>query len=362
MTESLFRARQVAQITTFLLAGLAALGALLLGGQASAQYNFCNKTSYAMSAAVGYVEEDSLVTRGWWRLRAGECKRVLSDKIEPGPYFVYAEAIPGHQGPLRTWSGRTPLCVQNDGLFTLRDQEVCGEDPRRQREFMQVDVPEDSGGSWTTEFADEKNFTVFMAEIAGVQRLLNDIGVIDGGIDGSLGRNTKNAIARYARQKGLGNSSTINDALIDSLITEANQLDSRLGFFFCNSTMLPVWAAIAQPKGEEQSYISSGWWRLESQECAKVRRGSISGENFYVYGMMEAESRTVPLAGGDTEFCVTSVQFEAESDVACDENGFDTASFRRVTVGDQKAFTFQFTPELFNPDFADRVRAEADEQ
>lgn len=342
-----------------LLAGAVTLGA---GGKAAAQYNFCNKTSYALAAAVGYVEGDSLVTRGWWRLRAGECKRVLSEKIEPGRYFVYAEAIEGHKGPLRTWSGRTPLCVQNDSLFTLRDQDVCAEDPRRQREFLPVDVTEQGDGTWTTEFSDEHNFTSFMAEIAGVQRLLNDIGIYDGRIDGSLGQNTKTAIARYASQKGLGSSSTINDTLIDALITDANQADSRLGFFFCNATMLPVWAAIAQPGEENDAYTSSGWWKLESQECAKVRRGSLAGESFYVYGVMEAESRSVPLAGGDTEFCIASVQFEADSNAVCEESGFDTASFRRVDVGDRKAFTFKFTPELFNPDYAERVRAEADDQ
>ncbi|MEM9233728.1 MAG: DUF1036 domain-containing protein [Pseudomonadota bacterium] len=347
----------MALLAALMLSGMAWLG----GGSASAQYDFCNKTSYALSAAVGYVDGESLVTRGWWRLRAGECKRVLSEKVQPGRYFVYAEAIPGHQGELKTWSGRTPLCVQNDSLFTLRDQDECGEDPRRQREFHPVDVTEEDGGTQTTEFTDENNFTVFMAEIAGVQRLLKDIGVYDGRIDGSLGRNTKAALARYSSQKGLGNSSTINDTIIDSLITEANQADARQGFFFCNSTMLPVWAAIAQPKGEENTYISSGWWRLESQECAKVRRGNLAGEDFYVYGLMEAESRSVPLAGGDTDFCVSSVQFEAEADVPCEEAGFDTASFRRVNVGSDKAHTFQFTPELFNPDFADRVRAETEQ-
>ena len=54
------------------------------GGVASAQYTFCNKTSYALSAAVGYVDDEDLVTRGWWRLRAGECKRVLSDTVRAG--------------------------------------------------------------------------------------------------------------------------------------------------------------------------------------------------------------------------------------------------------------------------------------
>ncbi len=331
------------------------IGAMAFPGSAKAQYTFCNKTSYALSAAVGYIDSESLVTRGWWRLRAGECKRVLSDPVQPGRYFVYAEAIPGHLGDLRTWSGKTPLCVQNDSLFTLRDQDECGDDPRRQRQFLPVTVPDGGDGTWTTEFSDESNYTVFAAEVAGVQRLLKDISAFNGKIDGQMGRGTRDALRRYQRTKGITTSGSITDAVIDALISDANKADAQRGFFFCNDTMLPVWAAFAQPLGEDKDYRSSGWWRLESQDCAKVLRGSLEAEtSYYIYGVMEAESRSVPLAGGDTEFCVSSVQFDAEADLPCTDAGYEAANFRRVDVGTDKAWTFQFTPELFNPDLAGR--------
>ena len=325
-------------------------------GSARAEYTFCNKSSYALSASLGYVDEGRLVTRGWWRLRAGECKRVLSDRVRAGRYFVYAEAVPGHRGPLRTWSGETPLCVQNDSLFTLRDQDVCTEDPRRQRDFFAVDIAEGTDGTYTTDFVDENNFTVFSAEVAGVQRLLADVGYDVGQVDGSLGATTKAALRQYRRQKGLGDSGIVNDTVIDALIADANGRDAQTGFFFCNATMLPVWAAFAQPEAteEEESYRSSGWWRLGSQECAKVRRGTLTDDAYYVYGVMEAEGRSLPLAGGDTEFCVATVQFDASSDTACGEAGYEAASFRRVETDGEAAWTFQFTPEQFNPDLAGR--------
>ncbi len=327
----------------------------LLGGTASAEYSFCNKSSYALSAALGYVDEGRLITRGWWRLRAGECKRVMTEPVRPGRYFVYAEAIPGHKGPLRTWSGDTPLCVQNDSLFTLRDQDVCSDDPRRQRDFFAVDVAEaDSDGSWTTEFSDENNFTIFSAEVAGVQRLLQDVGQDAGAIDGYLGRGTRAALSAYREKKGLGSSNLVNDTVIDALIADANGRDAQLGFFFCNETLLPVWAAFAQPLDEETGYRSSGWWRLDSQQCAKVRRGALTDDAYYVYGVMEAEEASIPLAGGDTEFCVSAVQFDAGSDVACEEAGYETASFRRIEPGGESAWTFQFTPEQFNPELVGR--------
>ncbi|ADM08868.1 hypothetical protein PB2503_03967 [Parvularcula bermudensis HTCC2503] len=339
-----------------LIAGLVGflLCAPFLVSSAHAQYSFCNKTSYALSAAIGYVDDEDLVTRGWWRLRSGQCKRVLSDRVQPGRYFVYAEAIPGHRGELRTWSGETPLCVQNDSLFTLRDQNSCTSDPRRQRRFLPVDVDESTDGTKTTEFVEESNFTAFSAEVAGVQRLLKDIGLYEGLIDGSFGGETKGALTRFVRQKGLGNAGAINETVIDALMAEANSTDSNRGFVFCNATMLPVWAAFAQPDSQSEEYTSSGWWRLESQDCAKVRRGSVENENFYVYGVMEADGRSVPLAGGDTSFCISTVQFEAPGDAPCEELGYETANFRRVEATNSKAWTFQFTPELFNPALAPR--------
>lgn len=340
---------------TIRLAALAVAVLLSALGTARAEYSFCNKSSYAVFAALGYVEEGQLVTRGWWRLRAGECRRVLTEKVRPGRYFVYAEAIPGHKGSLRTWSGKTPLCVQNDSLFTLRDQEVCADDPRRQRDFAAVDVTEEDGDSYTTEFVDENNFTVFSAEVAGVQRLLEDVGMEIGPIDGALGASTKSALRDYRRKKGLGDSGIINDSVIDALIADANGRDAQLGFFFCNATMLPVWAAFAQPTGDdEEGFRSSGWWRLETEECAKVRRGALTDSTYYVYGMMEAEGRSIPLAGGDTEFCVSAVQFDAASDAACVEEGYEPAAFRRVETDGEEAWTFQFTPEQFNPDLVGR--------
>ena len=157
---------------------------------ADAKYSLCNKTSYVLSAAVGYVDGDRLATRGWWRLRPGQCKVVLTEQTNPGRYFVYAEAIPGHIGDLRTWSGDTALCVENSGFFNLRNQEVCRDDPLRQRKFFDVDVTEKAGGNWQTDFAEADNYTVYSAEVAGVQRLLSDIGKFKGRIDGAMGRET----------------------------------------------------------------------------------------------------------------------------------------------------------------------------
>ncbi|GGY46867.1 DUF1036 domain-containing protein [Parvularcula lutaonensis] len=340
---------------------LLALGAAGFGGAAKADYKLCNKTSYALSASLGFVEEENLLTRGWWRLRPGECKTVISADVQPGRYYVYAEAIPGHRGDLKTWSGETPLCVQNDSLFTLRDQSVCKEDPQRTRDFNAVDVTGEDGGNYTTDFTDENNYTTYQAQIAGVQRLLSDVGFDIGTIDGQLGATTKSALRQYRRSRGLGQDGVVDNQVIDALITEANNEDAKLGFFFCNETMLPVWAAFAQPADGSEGYRSSGWWLLDSGSCAKVRRGALTAEPYYVYGIMQAEDQELTLAGGDTQFCVAAVQFDARSDIACEESGFDTARFRRIDTGGEKAWTFVFRAEQFNQDLVQQADQPAPE-
>ncbi len=313
---------------------------------ANAKYSFCNKTSYALSAAVGYVDGDRLATRGWWRLRPGQCKVVLTEQTNPGRYFVYAEAIPGHKDELRTWSGDTPLCVENFGFFNLRNQEVCRDDPLRQRKFFDVDVTEDASGNWQTDFAEASNYTVYSAEVAGVQRLLSDTGAKIQRIDGAMGRETQRALAGFRKEKGLTESRSIDDELIDALIEEANAAEAKLGFFYCNKSDNPVWSAIAEPEGED-TYRSRGWWRLEPGDCAKIIKGELQHDHYYIYGAVEEGLNERQINNGDKAFCVNAVMFNAKNDLSCADQDFDEAMFRRVEIGGSPSATFEFLPEMF---------------
>jgi uncharacterized membrane protein len=313
---------------------------------ANAKYSFCNKTSYALSAAVGYVDGDRLATRGWWRLRPGQCKVVLTEQTNPGQYFVYAEAIPGHKGELRTWSGDTGLCVENFGFFNLRNQDVCRDDPLRKRKFFDVDVTEDANGNWQTDFAEASNYTVYSAEVAGVQRLLSDTGAKIQRIDGAMGRETQRALAVFRKQRGLTESRSIDDELIDALIEEANAAEAKLGFFYCNKTDSPVWSAIAEPE-DEDSYRSRGWWRLEPGDCAKIIKGELQHDHYYVYGAIEEGLNERQINNGDKAFCVNAVMFNAKNDLSCVDQDLDETTFRRIEIGGSPSATFEFLPEMF---------------
>ncbi len=315
-------------------------------GNADAKYSFCNKSSYALSAAIGYVDGDRLATRGWWRLRPGQCKVVLTEQAKPGRYFVYAEAIPGHKGALRTWSGDTALCVENAGFFNLRNQDVCRDDPMRQRRFFNVEVTEQAGGNWQTDFTEASTYTVYSAEVAGVQRLLSDIGVDAGRVDGAMGRTTQRALANYRKQKGLSEGYSIDDEVIDALIEDANAREAKLGLFQCNKTNAPVWAAIASAE-DEDAYTSKGWWKIEPGDCAKIVKGALAKDHYYVYGVMEDPAGDRPITGGEKSFCVNVIMFNLSDELACADQDLEAASFRRIEIGGAQSLNFDFTPEMF---------------
>jgi uncharacterized membrane protein len=332
---------------TLVLFLLYATGAsLLMTSPADAKYSLCNKTSYALSAAIGYVDGDRLATRGWWRLRPGQCKVVLTEPTDPGRYFVYAEAVAGHKGPLRAWSGETPLCVENEGFFNLRNQEVCRDNAVQQRNFFDVEVTPAAGGNWQTDFAEAANYTVYSAEVAGVQRLLNDLGLANSRIDGSLGRETQRLLASYRKEKNLGEGPVIDDATIDAMIEEATAREAKLGLFFCNKTDSQVWAALAEPLGEGR-YESRGWWRLGGGACAKVVKGALAADHYYVYGVVEDARGERRLAGGDKSFCTSPVRFNSPNDTTCADQELDEAMFRRLNIGGAQSATFDFGPESF---------------
>ena len=325
------------------LLGLFAL--MLAPTGAAAKYSLCNKSSYTLSAAIGYVDSDRLATRGWWRLRPGQCKVVLTEQTNPGRYFVYAQAIPGHKGPLRSWSGDTSLCVETSGFFNLRNQDVCRDDPLRQRKFFGVEVTQAAGGNWQTDFTESNTYTVYSAEVAGVQRLLNDIGLDAGRVDGAMGRATRRVLESYRKKKGLAGGAGIDDELIDALIDEANAAEAKLGLFYCNKTSNAVWSAIAVPDGE--NYQSKGWWRIDPGDCAKIVKGELKHDHYYVYGAVEEGRSEMRLAGGDEAFCINAVTFNISNSTSCEDQDFDQAVFKRIEIGASPSATFDFLPDMF---------------
>ena len=94
-----------------------------------AGFSWCNDTKYTVMASLGLVEMGQIVTRGWYRVEAGQCLRP-DLRGDPHRIYSYAEAVDGNgrtlmrgDAPL-SWGGKVALCTR-DGKFELSDHKDC---------------------------------------------------------------------------------------------------------------------------------------------------------------------------------------------------------------------------------------------
>src|SRR5262249_32301217 len=63
-------------------------------------FTCCNDTRYAVMASLGIVEMGAIVTRGWYRLEAGQCVRP-DLRNDPHRLYSYAEAVDANGRTIR---------------------------------------------------------------------------------------------------------------------------------------------------------------------------------------------------------------------------------------------------------------------
>ena len=92
-------------------------------------FSWCNDTKYTVMASLGIVEMGAIVTRGWYRLAAGQCVRP-DVRGDPHRLYSYGEAVDGTgrvikrgDAPL-SWGGDVALCTR-DGRFEVSDHKDC---------------------------------------------------------------------------------------------------------------------------------------------------------------------------------------------------------------------------------------------
>lgn len=94
-----------------------------------AGFSWCNDTPHTVMASLGIVEMGAIVTRGWYRVPAGQCVR---PDLRGGPQrlYSYAEAVDGSGRAVQrgaaalSWGGTVALCTR-DGRFELADHKDC---------------------------------------------------------------------------------------------------------------------------------------------------------------------------------------------------------------------------------------------
>lgn len=107
-------------------------------------FSWCNDTPYTVMASLGIVEMGAIVTRGWYRVPAGQCVRP-DLRGEPHRLYSYGEAVDAQGRTVRrgdaalSWGGTIALCTR-DGRFELADHKDCAGRGLNSAGFAAVDV------------------------------------------------------------------------------------------------------------------------------------------------------------------------------------------------------------------------------
>jgi len=122
--------------------------------------SFCNKTSTAIEAAVGYRlatkdAGDNFVSEGWWRIEPGQCSRVYSNPLLQRFYFYYAHAMEATKKDAKPteWSGKYIFCTDNKA-FRVEGDEDCESRGYKSTGFQELDLGK-ALRDYTLDFRDE---------------------------------------------------------------------------------------------------------------------------------------------------------------------------------------------------------------
>ena len=120
-----------------------ALEARALERNASSGLTVCNTADGDIAAAIGHRVGEVWQSRGWWRIHAGECARLLAARLETDNAFVYAERISG-QGRRPMTGGDQAFCLA-PSRFVAEERGECAERGYGTANFRRVPAPEDGG-------------------------------------------------------------------------------------------------------------------------------------------------------------------------------------------------------------------------
>ena len=144
--------RNRAAVSRALFAAMAVLIAcVVMGGPARADFRLCNNTSSKVGIAIGYKENESWTTEGWWNVAPRNCETILRGGLVARFYYIYA--VDYDRGG--EWSGQAYMCSK-EKEFTIKGTEDCLARGFDRTGYFEVDTGDQP--SWTvqlTESADQ---------------------------------------------------------------------------------------------------------------------------------------------------------------------------------------------------------------
>ena len=125
--------------------------AMLFSEPAQADFRLCNNTSSRVGIAIGYKENETWTTEGWWNIAARSCETILRGGLVARYYYIYA--VDYDRGG--EWSGQAYMCSR-EKEFTIKGTEDCLARGFDLTGYFEVDTGDQP--SWTvqlTETADQ---------------------------------------------------------------------------------------------------------------------------------------------------------------------------------------------------------------
>ena len=304
-------------------------------------YEFCNQTSFVLSLSVGLKSAPMVHTRGWWPLNAGECRVFIKGPLSSNVYYSHAKTNFAHTGPIRVWGGKYKLCAGKGNFQSMsaEGQDTCGPG-YTQHDYARVETGGKPG--WQTVFTENSQIkTLEQARIAGLQRLLTDVRLFDGAIDGVAGPKFNEAMTQARTAYGV--SAGDQAMLYAKLFEAATRLQQSAGLTFCNRTQEMLWTAYGREVNGKK--ISRGWYVLMPEQCEKVIKEPLSEPYIYTYAVIDApEGPQVsgPNWSGTHIFCTKDGEFDFDDSSNCGGKGFTPSGFYRVDTDGKALATHDF--------------------
>jgi len=290
-------------------------------------WDVCNETSFVLRFASAFIRSDRMQVAGWTQIQPGGCVTLTPPK--DSPRFLFAESLPIHKGGIREWKGNFELCAAEED-FTSDATDKCQLKNLETRDYFAVKPSERQ-----TAFIEPSDFGV-TAEIAGLQRLLQDAGYKITRIDGLSGRRTLRTIASAKSDLEQDKNAT-NQELMAALIPKAENTRDTIGLDLCNDGTERIYTAIAIQ--QDGNWTSWGWWPVDVGACVKPFDRSLIGTQAHIYALQESKTedgkpnpdrRLRSEVVTPAPFCIAESRFAALGREKCLEQGYAAVDFRPV--------------------------------
>ncbi|MGI9351410.1 MAG: DUF1036 domain-containing protein [Rhizobiaceae bacterium] len=118
-----------------ILANLTVFGSLTAPTLARADFRICNDTKSLVGAALGYRNDGTWISEGWFQIPAETCNALIEGDLSSRFYYIYAEdADKGGQ-----WQGEVFMCT-NDREFKIKGVEDCFKRGHVKTGFFEIDT------------------------------------------------------------------------------------------------------------------------------------------------------------------------------------------------------------------------------